>query len=749
MADTPTSLAQTKSSLTPQHAQSSHSHSFSGGRIHGLNIDREFCPADVADPFETVEWECRSAAIKDENGGVLFEQHETEIPKSWSQLATNVVVSKYFYGENGTPERESSVRQLIHRVSRTIADWGIADGYFASREDGERFYRELTWLCLHQHGAFNSPVWFNVGLFHQYGVQGAQCNWHWDAETREVRQPENPYEFPQGSACFIQSVDDNMESIMDLAHSEAMLFKFGSGTGTDLSTIRSQREKLAGGGRPSGPLSFMRVYDQVAAVVKSGGKTRRAAKMQSLKVWHPDILEFIECKAKEERKARTLIAAGYEANFNGEAYSSILFQNANLSVRVTDAFMQAVTEDEPWVTHWLTDPSTPGPEYRARDLMDKIADSAWYCGDPGLQYDTTINRWHTCPNSGPINASNPCSEYMFLDDTACFAPETRISTPRGLRSVHDLFEQQERGEDVLITTELYGEEDHRRVLAHRPAMVTKVGTRSVYRMTLQDGRSIRATGDHRFLTAEGQWERVDELVPGKDRVQIRLTGNPVTFESDPADLRRWQMLGWLTGDGVFSKGNVALVFGPEEKETAEFMAAEFNRLGAEAAEHDERPSGRRGCSIGTQASGVMQITTSSRSLVRCLEKYYGFKQATAVEKDVPTALHRQPDDLKAAYLQGLFSADGCIRANPSGTEPEVMLASSSPELLRSVQLLLSDLGMTGRITWTHPEGRRSPQGQLHLYNQQARMFLALVGMPCSTKKHGQAQEILARPFEGR
>jgi ribonucleoside-diphosphate reductase alpha chain len=385
----------------------------------GLQVAPVFCPAEVADPFDTVTWEVRTAAIKGENGEVLFEQTNCEVPTFWTQLATNVVCSKYFYGEVNTPQREYSVRQLIHRVTRTIADWGIKDGYFATAEDGERFYRELSWLCLHQHGAFNSPVWFNVGLFHQYGVKGAACNWHWDPETDTVRVPENPYEFPQGSACFIQSVEDNMEDIMELARSEAMLFKFGSGTGTDLSTLRSEREKLSGGGKPSGPLSFMRVYDQIAAVVKSGGKTRRAAKMQSLKVWHPDILDFIECKAKEEKKARTLIAAGYDSNFNGEAYSSVMFQNANLSVRVTDEFMQACEQDKPWATRWVTDPTVAGPVHQARDLMNRMAANAWQCGDPGVQYDTTINTWHTCPNSGRINASNPCSEYMFLDNTAC------------------------------------------------------------------------------------------------------------------------------------------------------------------------------------------------------------------------------------------------------------------------------------------------------------------------------------------
>ena len=407
------SVGMEQSTSKPANAQRKHG-------AKGIRINPLFCPQEVEDVFSTVEWETRTAAIKDETGEALFEQNDCEIPESWSQLATNVVVSKYFYGEVGTQERERSVRDVIHRVCRTIADWGVSDGYFATDEDGEAFYRDLSWLCLHQHGAFNSPVWFNVGLFHEYGVKGAKCNWRWDPETDTVTQPENPYEFPQGSACFIQKVDDNMEDIMRLATSEAMLFKFGSGTGTDLSTIRSEREKLSGGGKPSGPLSFMRVYDQIAAGVKSGGKTRRAAKMQSLKVWHPDILEFIECKWKEEKKAHVLIEkGGYEANFNGEAYSSILFQNANLSVRVTDEFMETVQKGGAWATRWLTDDSTNGPEYSAKELLGRMAECAWHCGDPGVQYDTTINRWHTCPNSGRINASNPCSEYMFLDDTAC------------------------------------------------------------------------------------------------------------------------------------------------------------------------------------------------------------------------------------------------------------------------------------------------------------------------------------------
>lgn len=352
----------------------------------GLQIGNRFCPPDTG-PFDTVEWEVRSAAIKDESGKALFEQTDCEIPATWSQLATNVVVSKYFYGEPGTKQREKSVRQLIHRVTRTITDWGIEDGYFDTQADGERFYRELSWLCLHQHGSFNSPVWFNVGLFHQYGVTGAKCTWNYNRETGQVEQPDNPYEYPQGSACFIQSVDDNMEDIMRLASSEAMLFKFGSGTGTDLSTIRSSREKLSGGGTPSGPLSFMKVYDAIAGVIKSGGKTRRAAKMQSLKVTHPDILEFIECKWNEEKKAHALIREGYESNFNGEAYSSVCFQNANLSVRVTDDFMTAVANGDKWTTTWVSDKARgEAPTYDAKELLTKMAECAWHCGDPGQRH---------------------------------------------------------------------------------------------------------------------------------------------------------------------------------------------------------------------------------------------------------------------------------------------------------------------------------------------------------------------------
>jgi ribonucleoside-diphosphate reductase alpha chain len=389
-------------------------------RSGGLTLRRVFSSED-RDPFEDLEWETREAEIKDDKGNVIFTQPGVQVPKTWSMLATNIIASKYFYGDVKKEERESSLRQLIHRVTRTIADWGLEDGYFETADDAEIFYQDLSWLCVNQYGAFNSPVWFNCGLYHQYGIgkNSAAGNYYFDKETQTIAQAPTQYEYPQCSACFIQSVDDTMESIMELARSEAMLFKFGSGTGTDLSTIRSCKEKMSGGGAPSGPLSFLRVYDSIAGVVKSGGKTRRAAKMNTLKVTHPDIREFIEAKKLEEKKAWALIEEGYAGDFNGEAYGSICFQNENLSIRVTDAFMNAVIEDKEWETFWVTDPDKKGPVYRARDLMRWIAEGTWVCGDPGVQFEDTIQYWHTSKNTDAIHSSNPCSEYMFLNDSAC------------------------------------------------------------------------------------------------------------------------------------------------------------------------------------------------------------------------------------------------------------------------------------------------------------------------------------------
>ena len=357
----------------------------------GLTVERRYTEPGVH-PFDRVEWDVRDAVIANEKGETVFEQHGVEVPKAWSQTATNVVVSKYFRGQLGTPERESSARQLISRVADRIAGWGREGGYFSSKADAEAFHAELVHILVHQYACFNSPVWFNVGI----------------------------EEHPQCSACFINSVEDTMQSILGLARTEGMLFKFGSGTGSNLSSLRSSAETLAGGGTASGPVSFMRGFDAFAGVIKSGGKTRRAAKMVILDAGHPDIVDFIRCKEVEERKAWALIEAGYDAGFNvaGGAYDSIFYQNANHSVRAADDFMQAVVDGGEWTTTAVTD-GRPMDTHRAAEILDMISESTWVCGDPGMQFDTTINHWHTCPNTDRINASNPCSEYMFLDDTAC------------------------------------------------------------------------------------------------------------------------------------------------------------------------------------------------------------------------------------------------------------------------------------------------------------------------------------------
>ena len=391
-------------------------------RTTGLEFSRRFTDGKTA-PFDKVEWERRTALIGNDKGQVIFRQENVEVPKSWSQTATNIVASKYFHGKPNTPEREGSVRQLIGRVVDTIVRWGDEGGYFAGAEAKAAFRDELAHLLVEQKMAFNSPVWFNVG------VQAK----------------------PQCSACFINSVQDNMDSIMNLAKTEGMLFKWGSGTGTNFSSLRGSHESLSGGGIASGPVSFMKGFDAFAGVIKSGGKTRRAAKMVILNVDHPDIVEFIESKTKEERKAHVLVEQGYDASIDGEAYASVFFQNANHSVRVTDDYMQACDEDRDWWTRNVAD-GKPAEKHRAKELLRMMAESAWKCGDPGMQYDTTVNRWHTCKATDRIYASNPCSEYMFLDDTACNLASINLLKFLGSNGVFDV-DGFKHAVDVTITAQ--------------------------------------------------------------------------------------------------------------------------------------------------------------------------------------------------------------------------------------------------------------------------------------------------------
>ena len=375
---------------------------------------------DGKDPLQSLDTVKVDCIIKGPDGSTVFEQKNVEAPKDWSSMAVNVVASKYFYGAQGTEEREGSVPVMIARVVDFIKSEGSRQGYFNTDGDATVFRNDLAWLLAHQRGSFNSPVWFNCGLVGRTDVSSSSSGFHWNLNELAVSPTTgDSSQYPQCSACFIQSVADDMDSIMALAVSEARLFKHGSGTGTDLSAIRASCETLAGGGSPSGPMSFLQVYDKIAGIVKSGGKTRRAAKLNSLRVDHPDILEFVEAKGREEKKAHALIDSGYDGSFNGEAYSTVAFQNANLSVRVSDEFMRAVEAGGRLRTRWVTDPDKYGPEYPAKEILDKIAESAHLCGDPGLQFDDTTNHWHTCKESGRINASNPCGEFCFLDDSAC------------------------------------------------------------------------------------------------------------------------------------------------------------------------------------------------------------------------------------------------------------------------------------------------------------------------------------------
>src|SRR6266704_1321707 len=405
-----------------------------GAAKPGLRFGRYFTP-EGSHAYDLIEWERRTAAITGEKGQLIFEQKDVEVPRSWSQLAINVVAQKYFHGSPDSQERETSVRQIIDRVVETLKKWGLEGAYFATDEDAENWAQELRFLLVTQHASFNSPVWFNLGV---------------------------PGRSQQGSACFINSVQDSMESILDLVKTEGMLFKFGSGTGTNLSVLRSSKEQLSGGGTASGPVSFMKGYDSFAGSIKSGGTTRRAAKMVILNADHPDVLDFIRCKAEEEKKAWALIESGYNAGFNvaGGAYDSVQFQNANHSVRISDDFMRAVMDDRGWDTHAVVD-NRVVDKFKARTLWREIANAAWVCGDPGLQFDSTIHDWNVVPNTGRINATNPCSEFVFLDDTACNllslnlmkfqTEEGRVDVDRLRRAIDVCF----TGQEIIVSNASY------------------------------------------------------------------------------------------------------------------------------------------------------------------------------------------------------------------------------------------------------------------------------------------------------
>ncbi|PYS97117.1 MAG: intein-containing adenosylcobalamin-dependent ribonucleoside-diphosphate reductase, partial [Acidobacteria bacterium] len=475
----------------------------------GLRIERYFTRPGV-DPFDEIEWETRNALIANEKGEIVFEQRDVEIPKFWSQTATNVVASKYFRGTLGTASRERSVKQLIGRVVRTLGGWGRAQGYFDSEADAQAYEAELKHLLVYQKMSFNSPVWFNIGV-----------------ESR-----------PQCSACFINSVEDTMESILTLARTEGMLFKYGSGTGTNLSPIRSSKELLAGGGTASGPVSFMKGYDAFAGVIKSGGKTRRAAKMVILNIDHPDVVEFIKCKQNEEKKAWALIDAGYSSALDGPAYSSVFFQNSNNSVRVIDEFMEAIIRDADWSTREVTS-GKPFETFKARDLMRMIAEATWACGDPGMQFDTTVNDWHPCSHTARINASNPC-----------VTGDTLVATAEGAIAIRDLV-----GRPVV---QIVGKDGELVPVTE----VFKTGVKPVFLLKTHSGYTLKVTKDHPVWTSNRGDVKAGDLKAGD-----HLALMPGRFGAESIDPRMAEFIGMAVGDGCKSgeQGQVFVTMGEHEE----------------------------------------------------------------------------------------------------------------------------------------------------------------------------------------
>ncbi len=698
---------------------------------HGLSIDRTFSTEGDA-PFDSLEWEHRDAAIKSHTGEVIFEQKDVEFPTSWSQLATNVVASKYFYGDigagNGTPadgQREYSLKQLVHRVTRTISDWGRDQHYFASEADAETFYDELTWLCANQYGAFNSPVWFNVGLHHQYGIKdsGGKTIYGWDPATDTI-QSVDPYERPQASACFIIAVDDSIDDIWKLMEESARLFKFGSGVGADWSTLRSTKEKLSGGGIPSGPVSFMKVQDATGGTIKSGGKTRRAAIMQTLKSWHPDILEFVNAKQEEEKKAHALIEQGYDGSFNGPAYGSVAFQNVNQSVRVDDAFMQSAADGTPYNLRAVTNDETV-ETVQAKTILDQIAEGTWVCGDPGLQYEDTIQRWHTCPNTAPINSSNPC-----------VTGDTLVATAEGLQRIDAL---------VGTTPKVVGLDGK----LHDTTRVIETGMKPVYRLRTRAGYELHLTADHRVWTENRGDVPACELT--KDDI-VRLQPSPFGTETLDGDTAEY--VGLVLGTHRPS-GKAPAPHDVWETAVADKATATAHHLGnAETA----MPS------VGDVSGGVAvalrtsPLTVAASNVYKLTTGYAVFADDTSAQRLTDRAL-RLDREGTAALLRGLFTAAGVV-VNYGNRSQYVGLNSTSEELLQQVQLLLLNFGIRskivrnrrplGQMTALIPEGdelREQRIDQMHSLRvcRSSRMrFQQEVGFMEESAKAGQLRKLNAR-----
>ncbi len=636
----------------------------------GLQFERHFT-RDGVHPYDEIVWELRHAVIPGE-GGNVFEQKDVEVPAFWSMTATNVVASKYFRGKLGTPARETSVRQMVDRVVDTITTWGIEKHYFADATASGIFADELKYLMVNQYASFNSPVWFNIG------VPGAR---------------------QQAAACFILSVDDSMDSILDWFKTEGVIFKGGSGSGINVSTIRSSKEHLSGGGLASGPVSFMRGADSVAGSIKSGGTTRRAAKMVVLNSDHPDVREFIWCKAKEEQKAWALGEAGYDMGLNGEAWQSIQFQNANNSVRATDDFMRAALTDEDWRLKAVGNGETLDT-VKAKQLLREISEATWACGDPGMQFDTTINDWHTRPVSGRINGSNPC-----------FPGDARVHTTLGLLQIAELFERTKAGEDISVythraTASVAGEG----VVASLPLAIMKNGTSSIVRLRFSNGAELRCTPNHRIWTKRG-WVEAQALTTDDD---VLLNDSPTAAEEAswllPVKVERlavsrhrgaamvtrelpdrWseglaELTGHLIGDGSLTDDTTVWVYGQED--IGDGLLASHQGLLTELV---------GGVSHARMDNDTDQLRVGSAA-VRELFEGIGVTTEHSANKHIPQSIFAAPPDVQAAFLRGLYGADGCVsRVEDGKASRYVGLGSHSERLLKDAQRLLSAFGIRGRI----------------------------------------------------
>ena len=644
-----------------------------------IGIRRHFTTEGVH-PYDEVTWERRDARITNyRDGSVAFEQLGVEVPSSWSVNATNILAQKYFRGTLGTDEREWSLRQVADRVADTLTAWGIKDGYFVDDEEALVFNHELKYLIIHQMAAFNSPVWFNIG------VQGVP---------------------QQGSACFILSVEDRMDSILNWYTEEGIIFKGGSGAGVNLSRIRSSKELLKGGGTASGPVSFMRGADASAGTIKSGGKTRRAAKMVILDVDHPDVEDFIWCKAIEERKARVLRDAGFDMDLDGADSHSTQYQNANNSVRVTDEFMEAVIDGRDWNLTARTDGSVVRT-VPARDLFRQIAHSAWECADPGLQYDTTINRWHTAPVTGRINGSNPC-----------FPGSAKVHTDKGLIPFRELLERANGGESFGIYTHdaTNPDEPSQTMVITSPEAFMITGYNDIVKLSLDNGVELRCTPSHKIFTANRGYVEARHLVFDDDVKLLDLQAPAVEADlglpvsSDPADywtkgdhalpLRFPDMwseefahyVGWLVGDGSTSGTTVASIYGSQE---------DRDEILPRHAELLDWVNCERPIKLSEQANGTAQLRLARRAFKQFIEAL-GVKSVKGPEKSVPWSIEQAPAEMVSAFLRGLYDADGCVVSSVvgSGKSNYVGLGSTSHELLKGVQTLLSTFGIMSRLYQT-------------------------------------------------